>query len=92
MFTGLVETRSPVRRSLPRGTGLALWVAVPDGWAPAPPAIGESIDVPALEAAELIANGFARAPEGKSVKAEPEKATARRKPESRGGLTKDSLG
>ena len=56
------------------------------------PAIGESIDVPAPEAAELIANGFARVPEGKSVKAEPEKATARRKPESRGGLTKDSLG
>jgi hypothetical protein len=56
------------------------------------PGIGGSIDVPAAEAAELIANGFARAPEGKSVKVEPEKATARRKPETRGGLTKDSLG
>ena len=42
MFTGLVETRSPVRRSLPRGTGLALWVAVPGDWAPA---VGESISV-----------------------------------------------
>ncbi|GAA1787926.1 hypothetical protein GCM10009748_23080 [Agromyces lapidis] len=54
------------------------------------PAVGGFIDVPAQEAAELIANGFARAPEGKS--AESEKATARRKPEQRGGLTKASLG
>jgi len=56
------------------------------------PAAGGVIDVPEQEAADLIANGFARQPEGKSVKAEPEKATARRKPETRGGLTKDSLG
>lgn len=42
MFTGLVETRSPVRRSLPKGTGLAVWIAVPEGWAPA---IGESVSV-----------------------------------------------
>ena len=57
------------------------------------PAAGETIDVPAQEAAELIANGFARAPEGKSVKDEPERATARRKPETRvSGLTKASLG
>jgi len=56
------------------------------------PAVGGLIDVPAQEAAELVANGFARPPEGKSVKAEPETATARRKPESRGGLTKASLG
>ena len=56
------------------------------------PAPGGTLDVPEQEAAELIANGFARKPEGKSVKAEPEKATARRKPETRGGLTKGSLG
>ena len=57
------------------------------------PAPGGTIDVPADEAANLISNGFARVPEGKSVKAEPEKATARRKPETRGGgLTKASLG
>ena len=56
------------------------------------PGVGEPIDVPAQEAADLVANGFARALGGKSVQAEPEKATVRRKPESRGGLTKDSLG
>ena len=56
------------------------------------PAPGGVLEVPADEAANLISNGFARVPEGKSVKAEPEKATVRRKPETRGGLTKDSLG
>jgi riboflavin synthase len=42
MFTGLVETRSSVRRSLPRGTGLGVWIAVPEGW---DPAIGASVSV-----------------------------------------------
>lgn len=42
MFTGLVETRSPVRRCLSRGTGLAVWIAVPEGWEPG---LGESISV-----------------------------------------------
>ena len=56
------------------------------------PAPGGVLEVPADEAANLISNGFARVPEGKSVKVEPEKANVRRKPETRGGLTKDSLG
>lgn len=56
------------------------------------PDIGGLLEVSSAEAAELIANGFARVPEGKSVKVEPEKAAARRKPETRGGLTKASLG
>jgi hypothetical protein len=56
------------------------------------PEIGGLLEVGADEAANLISNGFARVPEGKSVKDEPEKATARRKPETRGGLTKASLG
>jgi riboflavin synthase len=58
MFTGLVETRSPVRRTLPRGTGSAVWVAVPEGWVPG---IGDSIcvsgaclSVAALERGEML--------------------------------------
>lgn len=57
------------------------------------PEPGEVLDVPAEEAADLIGNGFARVPEAVSVKSEPEKATSRKKPETRrAGLTKDSLG
>lgn len=58
MFTGLVETCSPVRRCLPRGTGLAVWIAVPEGWGPG---IGDSIcisgaclSVAALERGEML--------------------------------------
>lgn len=32
MFTGLVETRAPVRRTLSKGTGLGLWIARPPGF------------------------------------------------------------
>ena len=56
------------------------------------PAPGGILEVPAEEAGSLVGNGFAKAFEGKAEKVEPEKATARRKPETRGGLTKDSLG
>ena len=56
------------------------------------PEPGGVLDVPAAEAADLIGNGFARTPEAASVKAEPEKATVRRKPETRAGMTKGSLG
>jgi len=34
MFTGLVETRSPVLRILAHGQGLRVWVAAPAGWEP----------------------------------------------------------
>lgn len=58
MFTGLVETRSPVRRCLTQGAGLAVWVAVPEGWGPG---IGDSIcvsgaclSVAALERGEML--------------------------------------
>lgn len=58
MFTGLVETRSPVRRLEPRGTGLAVWIASPEGWEPR---IGDSIcvsgaclSVAALERGEML--------------------------------------
>ncbi|MFN0008459.1 MAG: riboflavin synthase [Planctomycetota bacterium] len=58
MFTGLVETRSPVRRRLPKGTGLAVWIAVPEGWSPV---MGDSIcvsgaclSVAALERGEML--------------------------------------
>lgn len=56
------------------------------------PAPGGVLEVPAAEGAELVSNGFAKVPEGKSVQDVPEKATARQKPETRGGLTKASLG
>lgn len=56
------------------------------------PEIGESLVVPDQEAKDLIANGFARAFDPKAVRPEPEKATARKKPEARSGLTKASLG
>lgn len=58
MFTGLIETRSPVRRRQPRGTGLAVWIAVPGGWEPR---IGDSIcisgaclSVAVLERGEML--------------------------------------
>jgi len=58
MFTGLVETRSSVRRSLPRGAGLAVWVAVPSGWEPALGASisvsGACLSVAGLEAGEML--------------------------------------
>jgi len=56
------------------------------------PAPGGILEVPAEEAADLIAHGFAKVIEAKATPVEPEKATARRKPETRGGLTKASLG
>jgi len=58
MFTGLIETRSPVRRRQPQGTGLAVWIAVPEGWEPR---IGDSIcisgaclSVAVLERGEML--------------------------------------
>lgn len=42
MFTGLVEARAPVRRTLPRGTGLTLWIARPAGFETRP---GDSVCV-----------------------------------------------
>src|SRR5262245_7797833 len=32
MFTGLVEARSSVRKTLPSGKGLRIWVRAPRGW------------------------------------------------------------
>lgn len=55
------------------------------------PALGGLIDVPSVEAAELIANGFARAVvEQKASAPVVEKAVAP-KAETRKGLTKDSM-
>jgi hypothetical protein len=53
------------------------------------PGLGGVVDVPNIEGAELIANGFARAVE-QTTKPIVEKAVAP-KPETRKGLTKASM-
>jgi riboflavin synthase alpha subunit len=57
VFTGLVEARAPVRRTLAKGTGLYLWIARPAGF---DPRVGDSVcvsgaclSVAALEGGEL---------------------------------------
>ncbi len=57
MFTGLVEARAPVRRTLVLGTGLRLWIAGPPGFESR---VGDSVcvsgaclSVAAIDAADL---------------------------------------